>query len=213
MLPHTRRVVAAVALLAGANVLCHGLRRSAVAPSVQPAWPDLPDAVGRWRGTPLAVSERIYDYLAPDKLATKAYRHGAEQVRAAAICSADWRAVHSPASCFTAAGYTVVQQRSRSVALPGGAAGTPLPAKELVAMRGNKRVAALYTFLTPSGATDSWLQQCWRMAVSGRGRGGMLVLLSAEVRHSPEHTHQLLAGLLADLYVNLAQSWPSPDTT
>ncbi len=217
MSPHTRRILAVVALLAAANVVCYGLRSTLAArDAAVPPFPDLPNAVGPWLGAPVPIQDEIYDYLKPDHLSSKVYRHGKEEIRAAAIYSRDWRSVHSPAMCFTSAGWSLLQQRSGSIAVPAGGrrrrgriGAARVPVQELVAVAEKRHIAALYTFLTPDDATDSWLRQCWRMAVSGRGRGGVLLLLSADVRHSPERTRELLGGLLGELYVTFAETWQS----
>ena len=210
---NARRIVAAVVLLGSANVVFYGMRVSLAAREAAPGFfPDLPDTVGEWKGTTAKVDEKIYAYLAPDKLSCKAYELGEETIEVGAVQSRDWRSVHSPAMCYSSGGWTIVTQQQRNVPIPAGAGIglAELPVQELLVNHENEYRAALYTFLTPGNATSSWLQQCFRMAVSGRGRGGVLLLLSANVRESPERTQELLRELLVELYVTFAREW-KPD--
>ena len=164
-------------------------------------FPVLPATLGRWTASLLPVDEEIYAYLAPDKLSVKAYQCDDGVVEVAAVYSRDWRSVHSPAACLTGGGWSPMDQRPRSIPIPGGVGVGQLPAEEMLVVRENKRRAALYTFLTPGEATHSWMRQCFRMAVSGRGRGGVLLLLTADVHDAPADTQELLSELLAELYV------------
>jgi hypothetical protein len=157
------------------------------------------------------VDEEIYAYLAPDKLSVKAYQCGEDVVEAAAVYSRDWRSVHSPAACLIGGGWSPMDQRPRRIAIPGGVGVGQLPAEELLVVREKRRRAALYTFLTPGEATHSWMRQCFRMAVSGRGRGGVLLLLTADVRGSPADTQELLSELLAELYVAFEGRWDADE--
>ncbi len=207
---NARRIVAATVLLATANVAFYGLRASLAAWDAAPGlFPDLPDNAGRWAGASAEVDEEIYAYLAPDKLSCRAYQYGEYVVEAGAVLSRDWRSVHSPAMCYNSGGWTIVKQQQRGIRLPDGAGAglAELPVQELLVNQENQYRASLYTFLTPGNATGSWLQQCFRMAVSGRGRGGVLLLLSANVTESPEPTQELLRELVVELYVTFEREW------
>jgi EpsI family protein len=210
---NARRIVAATVLLATANVAFYGLRASLAARAAAPElFPDLPDNVGKWSGATAEVDEDIYAYLAPDKLSCKAYQYGGHVVEAGAVVSRDWRSVHSPAMCYSSGGWTIVKQQQRDIPLPKGVGAglAELPVQELLVNQENQYRLSLYTFLTPGNATGSWLQQCFRMAVSGRGRGGVLLLLSANVSESPEQTQELLRELVVELYVTFEREW-KPD--
>jgi EpsI family protein len=197
-----------VVLLAAANGGIYALRaRLAAGEGAAPFFPELPDALGEWRASAVPVDESVYEYLAPDKLSSKVYRLGEDEVRTAAIYSRDWRSVHSPAACITGGGWAIVEQQPRIIQVPGGIGVGELPTQELVGVQEKKALAALYTFLTPGQATDDWVTQCFRMAVSGRGRGGVLLLLTADVRDSPAETQELLRGLLLELYMSFARTW------
>jgi hypothetical protein len=203
----SRRFVAAIAILVGANVLWYGSRHTRApapeTPGPVAAW--LPDRVGVWAGQETPVDPFYREYLQAEAIVHKTYRSPRGTLDATVVVATSWRAVHSPLGCFPSGGWAVTSQRHLVLPVPPGASLSLLPVQEVTAVKGNRSVAAVWTFIGPGGATDNWVRQCWAMARAGPGKRGMLLLLEAPADPSGGAPDDL-ANLAVQLYEPLAEA-------
>ena len=188
-------------------MLWYGSRR-AHAPAPEPVgavagW--LPERVGEWVGQETPIDPFFQQYLQAEAIIHKTYRSPRGRLDATVVVATSWRAVHSPLGCFPSGGWAVTSQRHLALPVPAGGSLSSLPVQEVTAVKGNRGVVAVWTFIGPGGATDNWVRQCWAMARAGPGTRGMLLLLEAPTDPAGGASDDL-ANMAVQLYEPLAKA-------
>lgn len=208
---HSRRCLIAaalVALLAGwVNVLW--ARR---APEVRytPNFKSVPMQLGERLGRQVKVEERIFEYLGADAMQEIAYEKERQApVRLSLVYGTDWRAIHSPLSCYPQQGWFVDKKEEIEIEAPPDCPHPgPLQAQVLYVHKAGIGQAALYVFAYRGGTTGNWTTQGLKVSGSPRGTGGMIVSLSMIT--APGRQDEALATLkeaLLQVYTPAVSFW------
>jgi len=175
-----------------------------------PDWAStLPRQVGGWTGYDLAADKEVVEYLAADALLARRYVRAGRALDVTAVFGTRWRSLHSPAGCYPSQGWQVQQRRDIEVTplspLPHPG---PLHAEKLLVKKADRYLLVLYLYAYPGGTTASWVEQCLKVARSGVGAGGIVLIVNGEC--TPETAVQVegdareLVGLL---YPYLVKHW------
>ncbi len=203
----TRRYLVVCLLLAGAAVARPLVQRRAEAVEV-PRWQTIPERVGRFRDEIVPPDRRTMEYLGALAMVARRYTDGVVTATVSAIFGTQWRSLHSPAGCYVAQGWSIVEQRRVDIPFeathlhPG-----PLEAEELLVRRDGVERVVVYLFAYPGGTTASWVEQCWK--TTKIGRGGIVVLAEATVPAGVQigAVSAAVRELVARLYPYFVEHW------
>jgi len=213
---YARRCLIAVALMLAAAIWVHALwagRASTV--QYQVSFAAVPLQIGELTGQRVPVEKRIFDYLGADAMDEIEYRNAAgRRVRLSLIYGKDWRAIHSPLSCYPQQGWLVDEKREVTVAAPPGCPHPgPLRAQMLLVHQGERQQIALYVFAHQGGTTADWVAQGWAVSRSPRGTGGVSLSLGTQVVGGDvEGALDLLRKVLKNAYVPAVSFWYNSST-
>jgi len=88
----------------------------------------LPHAIGAWREKEMQVDPKVFDWIQPDAILRSRYKLADSgekksiqpktppaEVETVVIYSRDWRAIHSPLSCYSNGGWIITDQETRRI--------------------------------------------------------------------------------------------------
>jgi hypothetical protein len=85
----------------------------------------LPHTIASWREKEMKVDPKIFEWIQPDAILRSRYtlppagekksKIPAAEVETVVIYSRDWRAIHSPLSCYSNGGWTITDQETRKI--------------------------------------------------------------------------------------------------
>ena len=155
-----------------------------------------PDHLGLWRGTPIAVEERIPAILETEDIAIMEYRMGEEPpVWVSRVGGFETRAsFHPPELCYVGSNFEVLERGPMTVMIKGA----PHRLMRLVIRQGQRSFEAWYWLTANGRVTPSYYQQqLWLIvdAIRRQPLSGELVRISTPL-DDPKSAHRRLLAFL-----------------
>lgn len=207
--PRRYLVAALLLVVGGAMVNAIWLNRPTEA-SYTASFDKVPLAVGSFKGEVLPVEKRIYAYLDADAVEEIEYTGPRGQTaHLSLVYGKDWRALHSPLSCYPQQGWSVDEKRIVELPAPPGCPHPgPLQATLMRVHKERQALLALYLFPHKGGTEADWVKQSWAVARSPRGTGGIIMALSTPIGGGDaDAALELLTQLLDAAYGPATEFW------
>jgi EpsI family protein len=169
----------------------------------------VPLTCGAWQGREEKVDPTIKKYLAAEQMLARSYTRSGLRVGFSATFGTQWRSLHSPAGCYPSQGWQTISRRPVTIPFDGapGFAG-PLRAEELFVEKSQNYRLVLYLYVFPGGTTANWVEQCLRVARSGVGGGGVVLILDAPASlESRGQVEKDLSDLLTSIFPHVVRGW------
>ncbi len=213
MSPVARRYLVALAtLLITAGVL-EGIRAiSAASPAYTPNFETLPLRIADYEGESIEVDQSIFNFLGADAMLERLYTGPEGTVSATLIYGAHWRNVHSPAGCYPAQGWLIVNSETVEVPAPHNSP-TPenIQAQLIRVSKEDQQRLAMFVFCHPGGTTSDWTWQTvnvlFGQIFSQRGAGGVIIILRTDPMPNLAVAQRRLEQFLAEVYPYAVGFW------
>jgi NAD(P)-dependent dehydrogenase (short-subunit alcohol dehydrogenase family) len=170
----------------------------------------IPLQLAGMEGRQLPADEAMKEYLEADLMRTLAYGEDSEQITVNIIYGATWRTVHTPAQCYPAAGWSIVEEDDAIVPVAA-----PLPHPDPVlgrvieVERDEAVQLVLFVFAHKGGTSIDYAEHSWAVATGPPGAGGLSLMLTSPVFSDREAVRERLIRLAGELYPHAIAFWYS----
>lgn len=148
------------------------------------------------------------EYLEADIVLTLGYGEGIEQITANVIYGATWRTVHSPAQCYPAAGWLVVEEKDTVIpaatSLPHDG---PVKGTFMRVQRDEAALLVLFVFAHKGGTSLNYTEHSWAVATGPPGAGGLSLMITAHLVGDEAEVRERLLRLAGELYPHAVAFW------
>jgi EpsI family protein len=151
------RFLLVAGLLGVTAIFLHGRSRGEILAAREPLT-NFPHQLGEWRGTDISIPRDVLDVLGSGDFLLRAYEDDSGKNSEVDLFLAYFPSqragdtIHSPKNCLPGAGWSPVEARRISIALPGRA---PFPANRYVIAKGSERQLVLYWYWAHERAVAS----------------------------------------------------------
>jgi EpsI family protein len=142
------RFATAILLITGTGILLQARRRNEIVPPHQPL-KSLPEQLGPWSATDVAIDQPVLDILGPGDFLLREYRAEGNVAPLVDLFIAYFPSqragdtIHSPQHCLPGAGWFPIENTQVTLSMPGY---QPFPANRYVVSKGDSRQLVLYWY-------------------------------------------------------------------
>ena len=203
-----RHLVAALVLLLAIGIATGARYMRPDQAGYTPDFSGIPLELAGLEGQRLETDEELKQYLEADVVETLAYGTGREQIVANIIYGASWRTVHSPAQCYPAAGWAVIEETETIIptAAPPPHDGRVKGTLMRVA-RDEAALHVLFVFAHKGGTALSYTDHSWAVATGPPGAGGLSLMITAQPFDTEEKVRERLMLFAGELYPHAVAFW------
>ncbi len=170
----------------------------------------IPLQLAGMEGRQLPADEAIKEYLEADVMRTLAYGEGIEQITVNIIYGATWRTVHTPAQCYPASGWSIVEEDNAIVPVDASLPHPDLVLGRIIEVeRDEATQLVLFIFAHKGGTSIDYAEHSWAVATGPPGAGGLSLMFTSAVFSNREAVRKRLIRLAGELYPRAIAFWYS----